>query len=109
MKIIYLINGLVFLIIGAILEKEKEFNWRRTLYNFFCMTGAIFMYAAFITPRNTEPSKIEQSKPINITITSNTPEILIHKFEEEFDILKLDTINDTTYLITLCNQQKNEK
>ena len=112
MKIALLIIGLVFLFISAILEKEREFSWRLMWREFFSMTGAIFMFEfwlLFLGDSIRRP-KVEDSKPITITLTSSTPGIVIHEIlEKEFEIQELDTINDTTYIITLCKRQINEK
>ena len=111
MKIALLIIGLVFLFISAILEKEKEFSWRPMWRDFFSMTGAIFMFEFWLLlGDNIRRPQVEESKPITITLNSSTPGIVIHDIlEKEFDIQELDTINDTTYAITLCKQQIKEK
>ena len=113
MKIAVLIIGLIFLFISTILEKEREFSWRLMLRDFFSMTGAIFMFEFWLLLGNDvkQPNVEEkQSKPITVTLTSSTPEIVIHDIlEKEFDIQELDTINDTTYVITLCKRQIREK
>lgn len=113
MKIALLIIGLVFLFISSILEKEKEFSWRLMWRDFFSMTGAIFMFEFWLllgTDINHSKVEEEQPEPITVTLISSTPEIVIYEIlEKEFEIQKLDTINDTTYVITLCKQQKNEK
>lgn len=111
MKIALLIIGLVFLFISSILEKEKEFSWRLMWRDFFSMTGAIFMFEFWLLlGDDIRRPKAEESKPITITLTSSTPGIVIHEIlEKEFEIQELDTINDTTYIITLCKRQINEK
>lgn len=111
MKIALLIIGLVFLFISAILEKEREFSLRLMWRDFFSMTGAIFMFEFWLLlGDNIRHLKVEESKPITMTLTSSTPEIVIHEIlEKEFEIQELDTINDTTYIITLCKRQINEK
>ena len=111
MKIALLIIGLVFLFISAVLEKEKEFSWRLMWRDFFSITGAIFMFEFWLLlGDDIRRPKVEESKPIKITLTSSTPGIVIHEIlEKEFEIQELDTINDTTYIITLCKRQINEK
>lgn len=111
MKIALLIIGLVFLFISTILEKEREFSWKLMWRDFFSMIGAIFMFEFWLLlGDDIRRPKVEESKPITVTLTSSTPEIVIYEIlEKEFEIQKLDTINDTTYVITLCKQQINEK
>lgn len=111
MKIAVLIIGLVFLVVSTILEKERKFSLRIMLRDFFSMTGAIFMFEFWLLlGDNIRRLKVEESKPIKITLTSSTPGIVIHEIlEKEFEIQGLDTINDTTYIITLCKRQINEK
>ena len=111
MKIALLIIGLVFLFISAILEKEREFSLRLMWRDFFLAAGAILMYEFWLLlGTDMKRHEIEEKLPDPITLTSETPEIVIHEIlEKEFEIQKLDTINDTTYVITLCKQQKNEK
>lgn len=113
MKITLLIIGLVFLFISSILEEEKEFSWRRAWRDFFIINGGVFLFEFLIitlTEQLKVNEEIQPAKPITITLSSSTPEIVIHEvIEKEFDIQELDTINDTTYVITLCKQQIKEK
>ena len=113
MKIALLIIGLVFLLISAILEKEEELSWKLIWRDFFSATGVIFMFEFWLLlGDDMRRPKVEekQSEPITVALTSSTPGIVIHEIlEKEFEIQELDTINDTTYIITLCKRQINEK
>ena len=108
MKTALLITGLLFFIVSIVLDENREFKWRRFLRDVFLITGVLTMNDSFFIIEE-ESSELVISKPITITLTSTEPEIMIREIQEEYDIQELDTINDTTFLITLCRQQKNEK
>ena len=71
------------------------------------MTGAIFIFEFWLFVMKIP--EIEEKESATVILTSGNADIILHKLEEEFDIQKLDTLNDTTYIITLCKQQTREK
>lgn len=108
MKTALLITGILFSIVSTVLDENREFKWRRFLRDVFLVAGILIIRDSFFIIEE-ESSELVISKPITITLTATEPEIMIREIQEEYDIQELDTINDITFLITLCRQQKNEK
>lgn len=100
----------VFMFISSIFDDGKTF-FRNLLRDIFFGAGLLLIYHVVSdTIDNRIASKNKNSSEIiNIVLTSSQSDIIVKEIEKEFTILELDTINDTTYNMTLCKQQINEK